>query len=969
MAHHRSIIPFILVAGTLLVGSAGIAAAQGAETVVPLPVTAAAQMVADFNTAMAAFESGDYNTTATKLEGIVAKAGPGAQLESVYFTLGAAYYNEEKYAQAASTLKTYVEKYPKGARILDAIFSLGQAELATQQYQDAAAQFSKLEKVPKFREHALYYEGIANKQDGKPQDAIKALSQLITPEIRTPLAAKGAMLLAGIYGDNGQADKATDLMEQILKRTDLVENIVRLNSMAVQLGDSLLQGGRPKDALEAYRAVKSKAEVVAFQKDRLAIFRKRFEQNLTALRANPKDAMEYIAANNELKSEFSEAKGILDDANKLPDFAAALLVRIGQAYYAMGGKWEASLVYNELVTKYPDAKERETALFGEMVATAESNRLTTTRKLAESYLHNYPKGPNAETVGYLMGTTALRANDPQTAETYFGRMLNQQPDGRLSEDLHFLLASSKFAQGKFDDAATDYAEYLKEYPKGTHVEEATYRIAAGKVFAGKYEEAMPLLDSYLTTYPNGRFAPDAKYRIAVCLYAGSQYDDVLAKTEAWEKEYSDNEMLGEVLALRADSLAAQGKEDEAIPVYVRSYKAATTDEVLNYSLFAAEKLLQKKGDWKQISEMFREFVDKHPEHPTAVLAMFWIGKAMARLGQLEEARHYLATNIEKFLDDPKRDGVEPLITQLAQLCLHRPPSPVPPAATPAASPAASPANSAPPVPTPTPEPTPAYDPMAKITSLLNSQDQSPTAQARLLFARSEMARLMRQPQKAESLLLEISDENKPDDLSAYLMAMVGDMLMKRQQPDKAQKFFQALLTNYPKSDVVDFAYSGLGEIAYQKKAYPLALKYFSDAIDEGHGAQKLKDLTVGRAKTLLALNRLDEAQKEFEQVAATREWRGESTAFAVYSLGEIQFKRGDWTKANACFQRVYVAYQKFLPWVAKSYLMSAECFEKLGKTPDAVRTYQEMLRNDKLATFEETGVARKKLEAMKGAQG
>jgi len=123
-------------------------------------------------------------------------------------------------------------------------------------------------------------------------------------------------------------------------------------------------------------------------------------------------------------------------------------------------------------------------------------------------------------------------------------------------------------------------------------------------------------------------------------------------------------------------------------------------------------------------------------------------------------------------------------------------------------------------------------------------------------------------------------------------------------------------------------------------------------------------VTVGKAKTLLAMNKLDDARKVFEQVAAVREWPGESTAFSVYSLGEIEARQGRWAEANAYFQRVYVGYQKFLPWVAKAYLRSAESFEKLGKSQEAANTYRELLRNEKLATFAEADEARKKLVSM-----
>ena len=197
-----------------------------------------------------------------------------------------------------------------------------------------------------------------------------------------------------------------------------------------------------------------------------------------------------------------------------------------------------------------------------------------------------------------------------------------------------------------------------------------------------------------------------------------------------------------------------------------------------------------------------------------------------------------------------------------------------------------------------------------------------------------------------------------------MLGAAGDYLLEKGKFDPAAEFYQRLLDEFPKSQMVDFAYCGLGEIAYQKKDYPKALRYFTDGSEKIAAAQKLKDISVGRAKTLLALGKLDEAQKGFEQVASVREWRGEATAFSVYSLGQIAAKRGQWAEANAYFQRVYVGYQKFLPWVAKAYIASGESFEKLGKTQEATNTYRELLRNEKLANFTEAIEARKRLEAL-----
>jgi tetratricopeptide (TPR) repeat protein len=68
-----------------------------------------------------------------------------------------------------------------------------------------------------------------------------------------------------------------------------------------------------------------------------------------------------------------------------------------------------------------------------------------------------------------------------------------------------------------------------------------------------------------------------------------------------------------------------------------------------------------------------------------------------------------------------------------------------------------------------------------------------------------------------------------------------------------------------------------------------------------------------------------------------------------------------YAEANAFFQRVFVAYQKFPAIQAKAYLNSGEAFEKLGKNTEAANTYNEMLRNANLASFPEADEVRQRL--------
>ena len=936
----------------------------------------AANVVSDtlsklYSGAMAEFQAGDYQKAATDLESLISQASADSPLDTVYFTLGAAYFNLQNYPKAIEALTQYQKKYPKGARFNDAQFSIGQAQFSAKNYADAAASFKQLENDPKLRAKALFYEGSAYKEGGKLAESAAAFEKLVGKEITSTQMANSAITLATIYQKNHDPAKAIALLEKLNNNAELLDNIVRLNALAVELGDAMLQDHQPTEALTCYRLVRTRSEVIQFQNARQSANEKKIEQNLAALRADPSLTMDLLAENNQLRGTIADGKKQAEEFQKLPDFQPALLVRIGQAFYQMDRKWESIVAYDELLRRYPDAKERETALFGIIVSSAEASRFKQSHDYCEEYLKAFPQGANASAVGYLLGATALQSNDLASAETYFGRVLKEQPNSTFREEITFLLASTRFQQAKWSDAARDYQRYRTDFPNGSHAEEALYRYALCSFFAGKYEEAMKLVGDYISKYPHGAFIADAKYRYAMCKHAASLYDEVIADCIAWQKEFKNDPLSGEVFALEADALAASTppKEDEAIDVYIRSYKTASTDQVLNYSLFAAQKLMQKKGQWEQIGNMFEEFVKERPEHPLAVTAVFWIGKAKTHEGKVDEAKQFVAATVKKYIADPKIDSVEQLLTQLAQLCVRKK-KPAEPVATPtpSASPSAETAETAAastPAPTPQPSPEAApVDPGVELDQLLGGAEtnQSPTAKARVLYAKSELARLRKQPAEQEKNFSAIAQNFKPDDLSPMLLAVVGDYLLSKGELDKAEPLFKRLMDDYAKNDIVEFAYNGLGEIAYRRKQYEVALKYYSDAIDKVGASQKLKDVTLGKAKSLLMLGKLDDAKKVFEQVASVREWRGDATACSVYSLGEILQKQGKLPEAIAQYQRVYVAYQKFLPWVAKAYAQSAECFEKLGKKEEAMNTYREMVRNEKLAKFPETEIARKRLQ-------
>lgn len=926
------------------------------------PAAAPEGIEAVLKEAMDAFNGGKFPEAIEGLNRVLAEADPNSpQLEAVTYTLGAAYFNGKQYPEAIATFQKFLEKYPKSERTNEVIFALGQAQVMAGDNAGAQTTFRRLEGVPALRDQVLLFAANAAKNAGNADESVALLEQLVNTGIRNAIVARAAVQLANTYVEKGETTKASELLDKIQLNSRYVENIVGLDTLTLKLGDKLLEKKDYDLALNAFRRVRQKEEIIAAQQERITGMEAAVEKLLEETRQKPDSAMRNLAQINQIRADIEASKKQLAEFEKLPPIIGAIYLRMARCFYELQRRWEALVVYETLLDRLPEGKEREAALYGSIVAWADVNQGQAALDACEAYLKEFPDGPNVNFVKFLRGSIAMQTEKVQQGEGWLADLLNANPPADLAEQVRLLLANAKFGQGDFPKAIEEYRTFLKSFPQSSQAEEAEYRIALAYLFNGEFEEAIKALNDYLKKFPEGNFRADAKYRLAVCNYAAQQYQEVIDACEAWKKEFPDDDQIGEVLNLEGDAYAGLNENEKAIAAYQAAAKNAATDEVLNYGLFEAAKLMQRLGQWEQISTMFETFVKEKPEHPTTVAALFWIGKSKAREGKSDEAKRFLADTAKRYVDNPSREPVEQMLTQLAQLTARRRPAPVP-TPTPAPGEGGEPAAT----PEPTPAPTPAIDPAVELETLLAVEgEKSATAQARVIFAQAELARLRKQPEERARLIQRLADEFKPEDLSPQLLGLVGDHLLAAGDYARATKVYEYLREFYPKSNYIDFAYAGLGEIAYREGNYPRALELFNEGIEKIVPMMKEKEITLGRAKSLLALGRGDEAKPLFEMVASTRQWRGEATAQSVFSLGEIERQKQKWAEANAFYQRVFVTYRKFTPWVVKSYLASADAFVKLGKNQEAINTLAEMLRDEKLAALPEAETARKRLQELR----
>jgi tetratricopeptide (TPR) repeat protein len=134
------------------------------------------------------------------------------------------------------------------------------------------------------------------------------------------------------------------------------------------------------------------------------------------------------------------------------------------------------------------------------------------------------------------------------------------------------------------------------------------------------------------------------------------------------------------------------------------------------------------------------------------------------------------------------------------------------------------------------------------------------------------------------------------------------------------------------------------EAAVRLKQYDVVERLAKELTEQGTaGAYVYQiDEVLGRAYQRQA--RFDEARAAFERVTGEKlAYRTETAAKAQFLLAETYFLQERWADAFLAYQRVYTSYS-YPEWQAAALLQSAKCDEQQGQWPEAVRSYDQLLK-------------------------
>lgn len=897
--------PAIALAWVLAVSGMEHAVAQApapapAEPTAPSALNMEQEVESLYTEAFNQFQDGKYQEALSKINTIKEKVS--RPFEKVVFVEGACYFNLNDFPKAISALELYIEKFPDGESLNPVRMALGRSYIANKEPEKGVEILKKVAaEAPEFMAEAGVVIAEHYRKSDKQDEALQILETVLAGGIQSPAAIQAAMLSADILVAKGEVDKASSMMEKVRGVASGGENVAQMNNISLKLGDQMLERKSYREALAAYQMVRRQSEISRMQKERMAM--------IEASLANPGKGP-IPGSKEELSARLDTEKLLLEEIEKRPDYDASLYYRLGRCYFEMGRFWESLLAFEVIVNEFKTFPQRDRALFGMIIANGQLKRVKEARALCETYINDFPDGANLGEVSEMFGMLAYNTGDLPGAEQSFDKALGFPKADK--ERLLFLRATVLFELQRFEDARTCLELLLNANAESAYKDDAQYRIALSYFYQNDFKSVTTTLRKYLADNPRGQYIIDAKYRLAFIKFQGREVEEAMKDLEALVEEAPNDPNIGQVYALLGDGYNQRQQFDKALEAFANAVSKAKTDDVLNYAMDNATDLYASESKWTELGNMWQRYYETHKEdEQQALKAIFWISRARVRENKTEEAVKLLAEAIKPKISNGANEQVEVLLQQLCSLLSPK-----------------RRRNADGSFEGPTFE-----DKEKELETLIKPEEaaMNGTAQMRILFGRAWLARVMKEPDKAEKLFAIIVEVAKPEDLSPLLLATVGDNARTKGDLEKSAACYERLRSLFPDSEFADAAPVGLAEIAFTKEEFEKALELFNEAIENYAASSKLLDANLGKAKTLVALKKRDEAKALYEQIANTREWRGEATAISLYMLGEIEYNVKDYARAIPYFQRVFIAHQKWKPWVAKAYLQCARSFVALNR--------------------------------------
>lgn len=886
-------------------------------------------------------------------------------------------YNQKRYEEAVGGYQKFLDDFGQSDEARQFLphvrYNLSAALMQTQKFDAAAESIAEALQLKEIggeqKENLMFWRGVALLQAGQPEEARKMLADFSTEYPRSPRRPDAALLAATALMGGGKHEEAAKTLSAIRKipdhphrgraavlelhclilggrdkealalvaeeapgQAESITQIATFQTLALGLGDNMLQAERPRDAIGALQAVWPRERLFAHQKAKLEGIR----AELAKIENSPRpDAFQRA----QLRQTQREVEKELASLEKVPSFDPSVRFRMARAFHEQDRFRETALLLDDMLRQMTPDKVVETASLSALQSWMSIERYDKAVAAAEAFGQAFPNSKSLPLVLYLRATALQNAGRHDEAIVAFSEVEERFPKSEQAPRAFFMRGFTQLMAERNEEAAVTLEEFGKLHSEHELAEAAAYWRGSALVFAGRYPEAREVLASHGKRFPKGTLKAAAGFRHAYCAQAMKEHELASDELAAWLGENPEGEDSSEARILLGDALLAQGRSDEGKAAYASVPAGAGRRH--EEAQFKLAKVLKLEEDQEGLRKLMGDYLAAYPNSPRAAEALFLIGQSWRSEDQPEKAIAEYWKAINEFGNNPDADSVEDLFLALGRHYKGE---------------------------------SEKRDHLAELRKLRERADaeKQEVLAVRAIWALAQAVRKT-DPTLSVALLREVTPLAKPEVTSSRILADCAQAQLTAAEADpadalgrrqKAAQLYRELLKWHPRAVQKDQALGTLARLALEDGDQKAALEFYARLERDTPWSPLMGEALMTRARLATEAGNPDEAVEEYTKLLGVESVPGKSKAQALLALGELEMARNEPGRAVPYYQRIYILYGKWREAVARAYLRSGEAFEML-KDPEAARkTYEELAQREDLSGLPEAEAARAKLEKM-----
>ena len=891
-------------------------------------------------------------------------------------SLGRYFFERGDYAQARATLRRTYERNPASPQAPRALYGAGEAALEQGDTEAAMSDFRRVADVypeADVAPDALYALASAQVVREEYDAAARSLETLSTRYPNSPYARTLGLALAEVYYELGDYRRT---IREVEARMSGLQGEERARAAFLR-ADAYGQLGEDETAARAYRTFLNdypgssyarparyglawtnyRQENYAQAADAFAQVRQggsslgnRSEDDLA------EQAAYYEAASRNLAGDAdAAAEGYAAFLQQYPGSprAAAARYELGILYYGQQRYEDAAAAFSQLLENDPDPDMRGDALYWR------GNALLALGDL-DSALESYDRAIETgsvpasvkEEAAFQRAYALYQDGAYGEAAAAFAAFRRAFPESQQAGDALFWGAESHFQAGNFGRAEAGFTQYTNEYTGGPHMDAARYALGWTYFRQQRYEAAAATFERFLSTYQRDEgdvpYREDAQLRLADSHYALKRYD---AAVQAYGQIRGDSEDYA--LYQQAQAQSFGGALGEAASTLQRLLEDFPESDLREEAQYRLGYVYFQQQDYDAAVRAYGRVIDTAPGDPLAAQAQYGIGDALFNDGRFEDAARAYRTVLEHYPESAAASDAAASIQYALEAMGDD------------------------------------TEATAMVDSFAAANPQSGAADE-LRFRRAEAKYRSGDVDGALADFRRFVRTSQNEDLLPEAYFYLGSISADRGQTTEAENYLRQVVDTYPESVRATSAASRLGRLYREQDRPQEALRLYramADLQPDDAGVQA--EARFGQSMALMSLGQEQEAQQLLQETIdaapeapeatlarlglarlyeeagrsseaadlyrrVVRASRDEAGAEALYRLGALRLRQGDPNAALEELSRLPDLYSAYPEWLARSYLVQARAYRRLGQRGDAVRLYDRVLRDFAGTPFAQT---------------